>query len=87
MRDLIGGSAGFRRPGYVLSVEPGLDWMRGRHDLFLSVPIAMVRNRLQSVTDKENSEITGTYRQGDAAFADYLINVTWSVMLGKGTAH
>lgn len=87
VRDLIGGSAGFRRPGYVLSVEPGLDWMRGRHDLFLSVPIAMVRNRLQSVTDKENSELTGTYRQGDAAFADYLINVTWSVMLGKGTAH
>jgi hypothetical protein len=86
VRDLIGGSAGFRRPGYVVSVEPGLDWMRGRHDLNVSVPIAVQRNRTQSVTDKENSEITGTYRQGDAAFSDWLLNLTWSIRLGKGDA-
>jgi hypothetical protein len=38
-----------------------------------------LRNRTQSVTDKENSEITGTYRHGDAAFADYSINIGFSV--------
>jgi hypothetical protein len=43
--------------------------------LFASVPFAVVRNRTQSVTDKENSITTGTHVQGDAAFADYTINV------------
>ena len=37
------------------------------------------RNRTQSVTDKQMSEATGTYRQGDAAFADYVINIGYSV--------
>lgn len=86
VEDLIGGSAGFRRPGYVMSVEPGIDWMHGRSDLNISVPVALVRNRLQSVTDKENSVITGTYRQGDAAFADWLLNITYSVRLGSAAA-
>ncbi|MCB0795044.1 MAG: hypothetical protein KDB88_09930 [Flavobacteriales bacterium] len=87
VEDLIGGSLGFRRPGYVMSVEPGIDWMRGRHDLNISVPIAVERNRLQSVTDKENSEITGNYRHGDAAFADWLLNITYTVRLGTGDVH
>src|SRR6202022_925710 len=30
VKDLIGGSLGFRRPGYALSVEPGLQYSRGR---------------------------------------------------------
>jgi hypothetical protein len=87
VRDLVGGSAGFRRPGYVLSVEPGLDWMYGRHDFNVSVPVAVQRNRTQSVTDQENSETTGTYRHGDAAFADWLLNITWSIRLGAGDVH
>ncbi|MCB9169123.1 MAG: hypothetical protein H6594_02095 [Flavobacteriales bacterium] len=84
VEDLIGGSEGFRRPGYVISLEPGLDWMRGRHDVNLSVPVAMVRDRTQSVTDKETQAATGKPRHGDAAFADYLINISWSVRLGNG---
>jgi hypothetical protein len=84
--DLVGGSEGFRRPGYVYAVEPGLDWMRGRHDINLSVPIAMYRNRTQSVTDIENTEnsTTGQVVHGDAAFADYSVNISWSILLGKG---
>ena len=84
VEDVFGGSEGFRRPGYVISLEPGLDWMRGRHDVNISVPVAMVRDRLQSVTDKEYSEEHNTFKQGDAAFADYLINISWSVRLGSG---
>ncbi len=87
VEDLIGGSQGFRRPGYVVSVEPGLDWMRGRHDVNVTLPIAIQRNRLQSVTDKENSVLTGTERHGDAAFADWLLNVTYTVRLGSGDVH
>jgi len=77
--DLIGGSEGFRRPGYVISLEPGFNY--GFRNLFfnVSVPIALVRNRTQSHTDKQREMATGTPRHGDAAFADYLINIgiTW----------
>lgn len=76
-------SDGFRRPGYVISVEPGIDWMKGRHDINLSVPIAMERNRTQSLTDIENST-PDNVRHGDAAFADYLVNLSWSIRLGGG---
>ncbi|MBE2212894.1 MAG: hypothetical protein IAE82_03410 [Opitutaceae bacterium] len=67
--DLIGGDSGFRRPGYTISVEPGLSWMAERHTVSLSVPIAVDRNRVRSYADK----ISG--RHGDAAFADYAVNV------------
>lgn len=75
VRDLIGGSEGFRRPGYIVSVEPGINYMRNNFTVSLNVPLAIVRNRLQSVTDKETEVKTGEARHGDAAFADYLINV------------
>lgn len=77
--DVLGGSDGFRRPGYVVSVEPGASYTRGKNNFFITVPVMVTRNRTQSVTDKEATEITGTYRQGDAAFADYVINVGYSV--------
>lgn len=73
--DLIGGSNGFRRPGYVLSVEPGLTWQRGNVTLYGFVPVAIERNRTQSVPDKIRTDKTGVYAQGDAAFADYAINI------------
>ncbi|MBL4678844.1 MAG: hypothetical protein JKY70_22030 [Mucilaginibacter sp.] len=73
-RDLIGKSDAFRRPGYIISVEPSLNYSLKRVNLFASVPVALKRNRQQSVTDKENSVKTGTYVIGDAAFADYSIN-------------
>lgn len=67
--DLIGDDLGFRRPGYTISVEPGLTYMAQRHTFSLSVPIAVERNRVRSYADK----LTG--RHGDAAFADYAINI------------
>jgi hypothetical protein len=39
------------------------------------MPIAMYRIRKQSVTDKEVQDATGVARNGDAAFADYLISL------------
>jgi len=86
VEDLIGESNGFRRPGYVVLVEPGLDWMHGRHDVNFSLPFAVVRNRTQSVTDKENTALstTGAVVHGDAAFADHVFNLSWSIRLGSG---
>jgi hypothetical protein len=73
--DLLGKENGFRRPGYVVSAEPTVSYMRGRHNLAVGVPIAVIRNRTQSVTDKASN------RHGDAAFADYLVSVNYSVRL------
>lgn len=67
VRDLIGGSLGFRRPGYALSVEPGMQYERGKSTWSLNIPVAVQRNRKRSVPDL----IQG--KAGDAAFADYLI--------------
>lgn len=68
--DLIGTSRHFRRPGYAISVEPGVSWSRGPHTVSLAVPIAVQRNRVRSVPD---IEVGG---HGDAAFAD------WVMLLG-----
>ncbi len=72
--DLVGGSEGFRRPGYAIAVEPAVSLMTKKANWFIAVPVAIARNRTQSVTDKERSKESGTFQQGDAAFADYVIN-------------
>lgn len=69
VHDLFGSSEGFRRPGYAVSVEPTLAWTRGPHTVTLGVPVAVQRNRQRSVPDLRNG------RHGDAAFADYLVQV------------
>jgi len=81
--DLIGGSAGYRRPGYAVSLEPGIGYFKHNYTIFASVPIALYRNRTQSYEDKQRTEETGIYRHGDAAFADYLINFGISYRFAK----
>ena len=66
VKDLIGESKGFRRPGYAVSIEPALSFSRGPHTVSLAVPVALYRNRERSVPDRL---VPG--RHGDAAFADY----------------
>lgn len=77
-----GSSAGYRRPGYVVSVEPGLGYFNQPWSFFLRVPVALYRNCVQSFEDKERTAETGVYRHGDAAFADYLINLGVSYRFG-----
>lgn len=75
VHDLVGGSNGFRRPGYIISAEPGVTYNFSKVSLYAYVPIAWVRNRTQSVPDKITSQLTGTTAHGDAAFADYAVNI------------
>jgi hypothetical protein len=75
VHDLIGGSEGFRRPGYIISEEQGVSYSFKKFNAYAYVPVALVRNRTQSVPDKNRTALTGVYSQGDAAFADYVINV------------
>lgn len=71
--DLIGGDKGFRRPGYVISAEPVVAYQMKKASIYLSVPVALKRNRTQSYSDKLRSIDDGIKRQGDAAFSDYFI--------------
>jgi hypothetical protein len=79
VNDLIGGSTGFRRPGKVVTVEPGITYTIKKCNIYAYVPIAVVRNRTQSIPDKIKTDLTGVYAQGDAAFADYSVNVGFSI--------
>jgi hypothetical protein len=71
-RDLIGREDGFRRPGYAVSVEPGLEFGRGRNLWSFSYAIAVRRDRTRSVQDVA----AGTH--GDAAFADGVLQFGYS---------
>lgn len=68
VHDLIGGSEGFRRPGYAISAEPSVTWARGPHSVSVALPIAVQRNRQRSVPDMAEPG-----RIGDAAFADWVL--------------
>jgi hypothetical protein len=72
--DLVGGDRGFRRPGYIISAEPSVTYVRKKASFNLAVPFALKRNRTQSDSDKRRTADTGVRMQGDAAFADYLIS-------------
>jgi hypothetical protein len=74
--DLFGKSLGFRRPGFALSLEPGVQYSRGRSLLTASVGKAVYRDRTRSVPDKLNGG------HGDAAFADYVWLASYSVRFG-----
>lgn len=72
VRDAFGKSDGFRRPGYIISIDPGLQYERGRNRFALNAPWAIQRNRRASVTD------LAAHKHGDAAFADYAIILSTS---------
>jgi hypothetical protein len=68
VNDLVGGSEGFRRPGYAVSIEPGVMVSYRSWSLSVYTPVAVLRNRERSKLDKINGSAGG-----DAAFSDYSI--------------
>lgn len=80
-KDLIGGSRGFRRPGYIISGEPTVTYVAKKVSLNFGIPIAIWRDRTQSDADKRQTADTGVHKQGDAAFADYLISAGITIQL------
>jgi hypothetical protein len=90
--DVFGGQVAYRRPGYVVAFESGVSYRAGKHSFGLFIPVNFIRNRVQSAADiatqkLQNSVITNesdkVHVQGDAAFADYSININYSYRLGK----
>jgi hypothetical protein len=68
VRDLLGGSDGFRRPGSIVSLDPGLMFAYKRDVVSINGPWALYRDRPSSVPEIQNNTING-----DAFFADYTI--------------
>jgi hypothetical protein len=60
--DLIGDSGGRRRPGFAISIEPGLVFTKNRWFASFSAPVAVYRNRERNFAGNS----------GDAAFADFM---------------
>jgi hypothetical protein len=78
VHDLIGASGGFRRPGYAVSIEPGLTYAFGSNAIGVSTPVALFRDRLRSVADR----MATPERHGDAAFADFMVLFSFSHRFG-----
>lgn len=80
-RDFIGNNDGFRRPGYIFSGEPGISWKNKSVVIYAFVPIAIIRDRTVSLADEITTRLTGVPAHGDAAFADYTVNIGLTVYL------
>ena len=78
VHDLAGGSSGFRRPGYAISIEPGLAWVHGMHAFAVSTPVTLYRDRQKSLPDEQATP----ERHGDAAFADYMVLFSYTYRFG-----
>lgn len=73
VHDLLGDSNGFRRPGYAFSLEPGFEYSRGHTIITFGLPIAVERNRQQSVPEQTLG------KHGGASFSRsvWLLNYTY----------
>ena len=68
VRDLLGDSNGFRRPGFIFSFDPGLMFNYKRDTISVNGPWAVYRDRPPSVP-----EIQYNITNGDAFFSDYTV--------------
>lgn len=68
VRDLLGDSNGFRRPGSIVSIDPGLIFHYRHESLYVNGPWALYRDRPPSVPEIQNHTTNG-----DAFFADYTV--------------
>ncbi|MGQ0763279.1 MAG: hypothetical protein ACT4OT_14870 [Acidobacteriota bacterium] len=72
--DLIGGSQGYRLPGYAISVEPGFTISRKKDLIEFSMPFAIHRHANKSIADVRTNNPLG----GFAALADHTITISYS---------
>ncbi len=73
VRDLLGKSNGFRRPGYAISADPGFLYTRWGYVVSCNIPWAIERNLRRSVPEIENG-----FRDSSASFADYIVVLGFS---------
>ncbi|MFZ0590905.1 MAG: hypothetical protein WAM39_10500 [Bryobacteraceae bacterium] len=71
-----GKNLGFRRPGFAISAEPGIQYSRHGNVFTVTIARAIYRDRTRSVPD----DITGGH--GDAAFANWVWLASYSFRAG-----
>jgi hypothetical protein len=74
VNDAVGGSDGFRRAGYAIYVDPGVNWVFGKNILSVNVPVAVERN-LQASPYLDNGVVKSS---AAGAFADYIVVAAYS---------
>jgi hypothetical protein len=74
VHDAVGDSDGFRRAGYAIYVDPGLNWVFGKNTLSVNVPVAVARNL--EASQYLDHGVVKTSAAG--AFADYVIVAAFS---------
>jgi hypothetical protein len=74
--DLIGGSEGWRLPGYAVSVEPGISYSHGHDYIALTVPIAVFRHASKTAPWERLG--VPSPPNGLATIADYQITLTYT---------
>lgn len=73
LRDFVGGSSGFRRPGYSLYLDPGIVVTTGRSTWSVNVPVRVHQDFQRSLSDIERGSAGG----GD--LARYLVLIGYTV--------
>jgi len=73
IRDLIGDSNGFRRPGYSLFIDPGFGIGLGRGIFSFNIPVRIHQDFERSLVDRELGKLGG----GD--LAKYLVFASYSI--------
>lgn len=73
LRDLAGGSSGFRRPGYSLYLEPGVVVSAGRSTWSVNVPVRVHQDFQRSLADIDHGSVGG----GD--LAKFLLFIGYTV--------
>jgi hypothetical protein len=79
--DLVGGSEGVRRPGYNVSIEPGITYNMKNVSIYGYVPIFIKHTILQGVPDREVKELTGVDITGGGGSGDWMIFLGFMVKL------
>ena len=72
LRDFVGGSSGFRRPGYSLYLDPGIVMTAGRSTWSVNVPVRVHQDFQRSLADIEHGAAGG----GDLAKSLLLVGYT-----------
>lgn len=77
-RDPVGGSDGFRRPGYSFYFDPGITYSHGRHYFTINTPVMAYEDFKRSPLDVQLN------RPGGGDLARYLIIAQYSIRFGGG---
>jgi len=72
-----GNDLGFRRPGFAISLEPGVQYVWRGNIFTVTIARAIYRDRTRSVPD----DLTGGH--GDAAFANWVWLASYTFRMGK----